>query len=182
MKKSKFFGWVRLLLTPVLMIVLGIVLLLSPDSATTLVAQILGWVLVAVGAGFLVSAFTDRFGMVGKVIAALIFCGVGGWMIVHPLMLAAWIGRLVGILLVIQGIQDIVYLRSCRSSVFLPVVEAIVGAVLVVLPMTTSRLVFTVVGGVALFIGVVMLIQRIRLRKLLDDNQEPDDPNIIDAL
>ena len=182
MKNHSILSWIRLLLTPVLMIVLGIILLLSPDSATTLVAQIIGWVMVAVGIGFGVSAVADRFGMVGKVVAALIFCGVGTWMILHPLMLAAWIGRLVGILLVIQGIQDIVYLRSCRSSLFIPVVEAIVGAVLVVLPMTTSRLVFTVVGGVVLFIGVVMLIQRLRLRKLLNEAGEPDDPNIIDAL
>ena len=179
MKKSDILGWVKLLLTPVLLVLLGLILLLSPDSATTLVAQVIGWVLVAVGVGCVVSAIGDRIAVAGKVIAALVFLGVGSWMILHPLALAAWIGRFVGVLLMIQGIQDILYLRSCRSSILLPVLAVIVGAVLVVLPMTTSRLVFSIVGGVVAVIGVVMLIQRLRLRKLLE---EPDDPNIIDAL
>ena len=179
MKKTDILGWVKLLLTPVLLILLGLVLLLSPDSAASLVAQIIGWVLVAIGIGCVVSAIGDRVAVAGKVIAALIFCGVGSWMITHPLALAAWIGRFVGVLLMIQGIQDILYLRSRRSSLFLPIVAAVVGAVLVVLPMTTSRLVFAILGGVVLVIGTVMLIQRIRLRRLLE---EPEDPNIIDAL
>ena len=170
---------IKWLITPVILMILGLVLLLSPDSATTLVAQILGWILVAIGVGCVISAIGDRIGVVGKVLAALVFCGVGSWMILRPLALAAWIGRFVGVLLMIQGIQDILYLRSRHGSLFLPIVTAIVGAVLVVLPMTTSRLVFSVIGGVVLVIGIVMLIQRIRLRKLLE---EPDDPNIIDAL
>ena len=179
MKQRKFFDLLKLLLTPVLLLVLGLILMLSPDSATAVVARIIGWILVAIGVGCGLSAIGDRIAVAGKVIAALIFCGVGWWMIAHPLLLAAWIGRLVGILLMIQGIQDILYMRSLRGSVLLPVVAAIVGAVLVVLPMTTSRVVFAVIGGVVSFIGLVMLIDRIRSRRQLD---EPQDPNIIDAL
>ncbi len=54
-----------------------------------------------------------------------------------------------------------------------------VGLILLLLPMTTSRLVFSLCGLVVLGLGIVMLLERLRLRRLLD---EGDDPDIIDAL
>ena len=50
---------------------------------------------------------------------------------------------------------------------------------LILLPMTASRLVFSLCGAVVAVIGVVMLVDRIRSRRWLDNG---DDPNIIDAL
>ena len=171
--------WIKWLLTPCVLILLGLVLIFCPDSAAALLVQIIGWLLIAVGAGFVAAAVANRGGLFGKLLAAAAFLAVGGWMVHTPLSLAEWIGRFLGVLLMIQGIQDILYLRIRHGSLFLPILTAILGAVLVVLPMTTSRLVFSIIGGVVLVIGIVMLIQRIRLHKLL---QEPDDPNIIDAL
>ena len=51
--------------------------------------------------------------------------------------------------------------------------------VLAVLPMTTSRLVFSGCGVVVLLIGGAMLLDRLKHRRYLD---EGSDPNIIDAL
>ena len=45
--------------------------------------------------------------------------------------------------------------------------------------MTASRLVFSLCGAVVAVIGVVMLVDRIRSRRWLDNG---DNPNIIDAL
>ena len=53
------------------------------------------------------------------------------------------------------------------------------GVVLVVLPMTVSRWVFSLCGLVMTIVGVVMLLERLKERKFLDDG---GDPNIIDAL
>ena len=44
----------RKVLTPVLMVILGIVLVVRPDSASALVGKVLGWVLLVVGIGLLV--------------------------------------------------------------------------------------------------------------------------------
>ena len=55
----------------------------------------------------------------------------------------------------------------------------IVTSILILLPMTASRLVFTLCGIAVLVIGGVMLLDRIRGRRWL---HEGDDPNIIDAL
>ena len=179
MNKTDFWSVVKLLVTPVILVILGLALLLSPDSATSLLVRILGWILISVSAGLAFWALSVPGGLVSKVIGAVIFGLAGIWMVSHPLHLAAWVGRLVGLLLMIQGIQDIVYIRLRRSSVFLPVLTAVAGAVLVVLPMTTSRLVFRGMGAVILVIGVVMLIDRIRNRNRF---RGPEDPNIIDAL
>jgi hypothetical protein len=48
----------------------------------------------------------------------------------------------------------------------------------VVLPMTTSRLVFSLCGVVVLLIGIGMLVDRLKHTKYLDKG----DGNIIDAL
>ena len=53
-----------------------------------------------------------------------------------------------------------------------------VGSTLVLMPMATSRLVFSLCGIVVLIIGVGMLLDRLKHRKRLPKG----DGNIIDAL
>lgn len=179
MHKQNFLYYARRLLTPVILILLGLILTFSPDSATTLLIKIIGWVLVAVTAGLAISAVVWPGGTTGKVLGA-VFCGVSGiYMVTHPLDLAAWFGRLIGILLLIQGIQNILYQRLRSGTVLLPILTAVVGTVLLVLPMTTSRLVFTIIGIIVLILGALMLVDRLRHPAGL---REPEDPNIIDAL
>ena len=60
----------------------------------------------------------------------------------------------------------------------LAILTTVVGVVLTVLPLTTSRLVFSLCGVVVLGIGIAMLIDRLKGRRYLEDG----DPNIIDAL
>ena len=179
MHKQNFFYYVKRFLTPVILILLGLILCFSPDSATTLLIKILGWILIASAAGLCISAVMIPGSMWGRGIGALICGGAGIYMVTHPLALAAWFGRLIGLILLLQGIQDIIYQKVRTGSVFLPILTAMVGAVLVVLPMTTSRLVFTIAGIVVLIIGIFMLVDRFRHPAGF---HEPEDPNIIDAL
>lgn len=179
MKKMNFSDWVRLLATPVLLIGLGAVLLFSPDSAAALIVRILGWILIAGCAATVMFALMSPGALVTKVLTAVIL-GLGGiWMVTHPLGLAAWLGRLVGIVLVFQGIQDLIYNRIRMGSPLMPILLVVVGAVLVFLPMTTSRLVFAAIGAVILALGVFNLITRVKRARGFN---EPEDPNIIDAL
>ena len=60
----------------------------------------------------------------------------------------------------------------------LSVVTAVMGLMLILLPMTASRMVFSLCGVVLLVVGGGMLAERIWEKK----NWEDDDPNIIDAL
>ena len=185
MRKEKISSLVSRFLMPVLLMVLGLVLLFNPDTASALIARLLGWGLVAVGIVLGVSAISSQAGQAGKGIAAVLFVVVGGWLAGNPLTLAAWIGRLVGILLVIGGLQDVSQCRKQGNRFVMPLITAMVGVVLVVLPMTTSRLVFSLCGLVVLVTGAAMFLDRLAGRKRLEGTGEPEeleDPNIIDAL
>ena len=179
MKKDEILSLLKLLLAPALVIVLGLVLIVNPDSASALIARIIGWVIIAVAIGNGVSAIFNEKGRISKAICAVVLAMVGGWLVKNPLALAAWIGRIVGVLLIIDAVQDILQLRRQGRSFLFPLIVAAVGAVLVLMPMTTSRVVFSLCGVLVLVVGVVMLIDRLRGKRRL---QEPKDPDIIDAL
>ena len=116
-------------------------------------------------------------GRVGKIIAAAVLCAGGLYLSRNPLVLAAWVGRLVGILLLLDGIQDILNARALGKRYVLPVLVAAIGVVLIAMPMTTSRLVFALCGLVVAVIGIAMLLDRLRTRRL-----PGGDSDIIDAL
>ena len=172
MKKNSFMDLFRRLASPVAVILLGLLLVVNPDSASVLIARIVGWILTIVGIGFGVAAIIDRDRAIRKGITAVFFACLGGSLSANPLVLAAFIGRIIGLLIAARGIRDL----SMGYSRILALITTAVGAVLVVLPMTTSRLVFSACGLVVLLIGIGMLIDRLKHNKHLDDG------NIIDAL
>ena len=179
MKKNDIFALIDRLFIPLLLCVLGLILLVNPDSASALVAKVLGWGLMIAGIGSIIAALTSSGGTVGKVLSAILCFGVGGWLLRNPLMLAVGIGRLVGVVLLIRGIRDIAAAGQRGHGRVLAIVTAAVGVVLIVMPMTTSRLVLSLCGLVVLIVGACMLIDRLKDHRRLN---EPEDPNIIDAL
>ena len=68
MKKSDAATLGKLLLTPVLMIILGIALILRPDSASALVGKILGWVFILAGVAMAVESLAVRDITTGRVL------------------------------------------------------------------------------------------------------------------
>lgn len=178
MKKNDILSLIALLASPVALIVLGLILLFCPDSASVFAAKLLGWGLLIVGIGFAVAAFTSPIGTAGHVLCAIACLAVGSWLLKNPLLLAKGIGRFVGILLAIRGVRDFTQ-SGYRQGKLLALVTAVLGVVLIVLPMTTSRLVFSACGLVVLLVGIAMLVDRLRRRRLPGGD---NDPNIIDAL
>ena len=102
---------------------------------------------------------------------------LGRWLMTHPLAWAAWGGRIIGLLLLLRGIRDFTQSVFTQGKV-LSVVTAVLGLALILLPMTASRMVFSLCGFVILAVGGGMLAERVWEKK----NGEDDDPNIIDAL
>ena len=176
MKKEEILSYIRLFLIPVLVMVLGLILIFDPDSATVLISKILGSVIILIGIASGVSAIFNERGRSAKAITAVVMAVVGGWLVNNPLALAQWISRFIGVLLVINGLQDIGELRRFGKTFLLPLIVAIVGVVLVVMPMTTSRLIFTLCGIVVLIIGGAMLLDRLKSKPRLKSRSD-----IIDA-
>lgn len=178
MKKKFLPEMLYQLASPVAVILLGLVLLICPDTASALAARILGWILSIVGIGFGIAAIIDRDRAIRKGVTAVILACVGGWISANPLMLAAWIGRMMGLLIAARGVRDLLLYASRGYSRLLALITAGVGVVLMVLPLTTSRLVFSLIGLVVLAIGIMMLLDRLKNLHYLPQGKD----NIIDAL
>lgn len=166
---------VSLLLAPILIMLLGLTLLLNPDSLSVLISRILGWVLVLAAIGCGAAAVFSSAGRTGKVICAIIFAVAGGWLHANPLAMASAVGRFCGIFLMIDGIHD---WRMGRSRL-LPGMETVAGFVILLMPLSASRLLSILCGVVILVVGAIMLLDRLRHPYRLDP---PEDSNIIDAL
>ena len=168
------------LLGPVVLILMGLILTFSPDSASALIANILGWILIIAAIGCGIAAVASPRGRVGKVVCAIVFAIAGGWLHSHPLMLAATIGRFCGMFLWINSVQTIRTNRKMGCPAVLPWITAVVGLLLFLfIPLSVSRLVFTLCGLVILVVGIVLLLDNLRPRKRLDKGENSD---IIDAL
>lgn len=160
------------LASPVAMILAGLVLTFCPDAASAVVARLLGWAITLVGIGFGIAALVNRRRAISLGVTA-----VGrGFLTANPLVLAAFLGRIIGVLIALRGIREAFLCRSLGHSPFLAGITLGAGAVLTVLPMTASRLVFTLCGVAILVAGVWMLLQKIRDRRL-----PPGRPDIIDV-
>lgn len=178
MKKQDILSLLQLLLVPVLLILLGLILVVNPDAASVMISKVMGYILMACAVGTGIAAiFGQR--KAAKGVAAVVLAVVGGWLIANPLLLAAWISRFLGVLIVINVLPDLYYAVKQKRNFLFHALAALVGVVLILLPLTASRLVFTLCGIAVLVIGGVMFFDRIRGRRWL---HEGDDPNIIDAL
>ena len=177
MKYSKFPALLNLFAMPVVLILLGLILLLNPDAVTILVTKVIGSVLTALGVGYgLFALFTWPVRRVSRVTTAIICLAAGGFLLINPLFLAKNISRLLGILLAVEGGQN---LMSNSGSRPMGVITLAIGAVMILMPMAASRLVFTLCSIVLIVIGIAQLVDRLKVRKSLDSG---DDPDIIDAL
>lgn len=175
MKKQNVFQLISLLATPAALAVVGLILLVQPDSASALLSRVLGWGLVLAGVFCGLAAIFRPDNTVLKIIGAMLLLSLGGWLNRNPLALANMGGIGVGCFLIIQGVLTL--RQTGRRGV--GILSIIVGAVLVVLPLTVSRLILSLCGLAILLAAIAMGISRFR-RARLDSGD--DDPNIIDAL
>lgn len=174
MKNTKM---LRLLAGPALTVFLGLVLLLSPDSASALVGKILGWVAIFI-------ALAEAFGEGKQSPLKGIFFGIIGVLILRdPLYVAKFLGRVLGLALFAWGFGGIVGARrvgklSLTPGTVLSGAVVLLGLVLFLVPMTTSRLLMSGLGILIVIIGLKEGFDRLREKKQLE---APDDPNIIDV-
>ena len=179
MKKQDILSLIQLLLVPALLILLGLILVINPDTASALISKLIGYALTLAAVGTGLAAVFSRTKKIQKGICAVVLAMVGGWLMMHPLWLVAWISRFLGLLIMVNSGMDLFYaINQKHNAVFYAAATAI-GAILVLMPMSASRLVFTLCGIAVLVIGGVMFYDRIRGRRWLT---EGEDSNIIDAL
>ena len=171
---------------PLVLIVVGLILILSPDSASALVSRVMALVLILQGVAFLISFFTNRRGRRMALLFYAVICLVAGiWLVRNPLALAWGIGKFLGILLGLRGVNGIFDALNVRKRGGSYIAGLVLGALtlaaglwMVFSPLTPSRILMTVLGIVCLVIGIANLLDvKGQLKALISG----DDPNIIDA-
>lgn len=163
---------------PAALIVFGLILVASPDSAIMLVTRLLAWIFVIYGAACIIGILVDKaWGQPGKWVWPVICLAVGTFFLRRPMLLADVIGRVIGVLLTYQGMND---LRRSHygASKILAVVSLVAGAILIFLPRTLTQTIIGVCGLVLIIIGIENLLNKLREYKLLEQGSDPD---IIDA-
>lgn len=177
MKKNDIFSLLQLCAMPVILMVLGLILLIRPDSAAILASNVIAWVLLCAGVGYgLYGILGGSYHRFSRLITAVICFTLGGLLLGNPLFLARNIGRVLGLILAVEGVENLCNHSVSKAMAILTLVAAVV---LLMAPMTASRLVFSLCGLILLVIGAAQLAERLRRRRL---NGGGDDPNIIDAL
>jgi uncharacterized membrane protein HdeD (DUF308 family) len=186
MKKYTPAQLLRLLGIPAATVLLGLVLLFSPDTASALAGKLLAWFCILAALGLGVGVFLGAPARKhNRILWAVICFAAGVWLLMNPLTVAKFLGRVLGIVLMIRGAQstadNIRYtgkkLQLSRGLI-LGAVTLAFGAVLVILPLASSRMFFHVVGIVLISLGVAQGWDKLRGRNLLE---EGSDPNIIDV-
>ena len=159
----------------ILTVLAGLILLVNPDGATALVTKLVGWFMVIIGAWPLIKpALKKNHIYAGTWIHGGLLIVVGVLLLAKPLILADSLGRLFGILLLIEGIDS---LRRTGPGLG-PVLTIVAGVVLVIIPRTLTQALLAVCGIVMIVIGVINILGRLNEMKRLE---EGSDPNIIDA-
>lgn len=155
---------------PVLTILGGLILLFSPDTATVLIATVIGWVLLIVGVLLAIDAVLGNQGLSGGIRAgACILAGV--WLTRSPMSLAVAIGKLLGVGLLVGAVSGL-RRSSTGAGRGIYLAEGIFGVVLLIAPLTATRTVYIVLGLIALAVGIGMLMNRLRNHDRLDSGSD----------
>ena len=186
MKKYTPVQLIRMLGASAATVILGLVLLFSPDTASALAGKLLAWFAILAGLALGAGVFFGGSGQRNNRILWAVICLSGGvWLLMNPLTVAKFLGRVLGITLMIRGGQSAMdNLRYqgkkpvISPGLILGAVTLLIGMVLTVLPLASSRMFFNIIGIVLICLGVAQGADKLRTRKLLE---EGDDPNIIDV-
>lgn len=169
---------IRPWLKPGLTCILGLVLIFRPSSLTTSIAWAVGFLIALVGAWKLFSFLHDsRKDFLGLLIAVVLL--VLGFSILNkPVNLEKQVGRVIGIVLLLQGIRGYVNPYATHEKLT-AILSCAAGAFLILVPLALSRLAVVICGILVLLIGVGMVMDLLLGNR---GSQDSGGPDIIDAL
>lgn len=162
------------ILTGIALLVLGIAMFVSPIGATLLIVQICGWTLVVVGALTLLNCWrrhTQELRQADLLIGFLELVP-GGLMLATPETFVAFVYVLIGVYILVTGVNDLIEANAVRSLGFpgagwryvLAVLTLLAGAAVVWSPFAMAELVMLVAGLALIFDGITEIVAGARMR------------------
>lgn len=139
----------------VLTLILGLFLLIMPGVAAGALVSVLGWALLIFGVIYLVSALASRSGSVSawSVATGLLALASGLLLLVKPGLLVSLCGIVLGLFLVLHGLQGIRQARCSKAMGYdwkLPlsvsILKLVMGALVILNPFSTAALLLRMAG------------------------------------
>ena len=186
MKKEKSLLWGNVA-GSLLTMAVGALLLIKPNLGSSLVATIIGWAIVGLGVLALVVCISNwaEWGLPGVLVSGMALC-FGVYLVRNPLSLASFLGLALGVYLGIQGLSGLAEAfrlkqvgYSYKVNMILSVLLLIIGVVLLIFPLSFSKMVMTIGGAVLLVCGAVNLVLRSKAATVLQKEKEV--AQIVDA-
>ena len=174
---------ISLLAVPAVMVFLGLVLLLIPALAPALAGALIGIFCILAGLGLGAGVFFGTaVGRISRGLWALVLLLAGLRLLLDPLSIARFLGRVLGILLILQGARSVAEKSRGRGqfsrSLGLGIVTVVSGAVLVFLPLISTRIFFRIVAVLLVCLGVAKGADNLLGRK---NEDRGSGPRIIDV-
>lgn len=174
MKTNRLKGYWKLCWPQLLMMLCGLLLAFFPETAVELVNKAAGWILVVTGIYNIAKALSQKGQGVSFWIRTVVYVFLGSFLLIHPMRISALLGRIVGVLLMIQGVKD---LRGVASRM-LGVATLLGGVILFLIPNTLTNALLILLGVVLIVVGGIHLVEKLfRTRRL----GRGGDADIIDA-
>lgn len=149
-------------LSAVLCIILGFILLLFTEQATSLFCKALAIILIIMGAGHIVTWFMNQMGSNLRLIAGIIILLLGVWIFVNPRIIINLIPAIIGAILVLHGIADLRYAMDTKRGsdaawipcIVLAVISLVVGILLIVKAFEAAQIAFKLIGIALIYDGI----------------------------
>lgn len=151
------------LLSAALTLLLGIMLLIAPGMAVNTLFLVLGWVLIITGAASLITAICLRGKPVGQgeLVLGLIQLASGLVVLLRPTFLMSVFGIVLGLVLVLHGARDVQSAREAKAlgyewkvSLAVGLVTLVMGALVMINPFSTAKLLMRAAGLCLILDGV----------------------------
>lgn len=166
-------------------IALGVLLILNPDFGTATVGLVVGIVFAGLGVLMLVLSFMS-WPVLGVWEIAIGVLGLlsGGVLIKEPTLLGKLLGYVIAIALLMRGFQGLHEAQKLAKLGYnqkwnriLALVMIVLGIILFVVPLTSSRIVMRLVGVAVVVLGVLNMGSEARYAKRIRASEK----DIIDA-
>jgi len=104
-------------LSALLTVVLGVVIMLNPTSTVLLIAKAVGTIILIVGAVMILGGLFDSDGTrMGGIAVGAIIAIIGAWVLLSPEKAAAIIPAVVGVIMILQGIENAELAFSAKKA------------------------------------------------------------------
>lgn len=162
------------ILMGIALLVLGVAMFVAPIGATLLIVSIVGWTLVIAGAITLANSWMHRAVELRQadLVIGLLEAVPGMCLVVWPSAFVAAVYVLIGIIVVVTGVNDVVEAFATRRLGFpgwgwrlvLGILTLVAGAFVVVSPFTMAEFVMLVAGLALVFDGITEIVAGATMR------------------